>query len=201
MFPSLAKNWSKGKRMNMQNLRTVMGKRATRESLMETGEPYEVPSAAIQQPVRTLPKLFPDPPLQHPDPLDEVHNHPLLPNVPSHTTWTVSRTFLSGSDVERLGQRRYPTPRPTALRSNKCYPCCLLSQYSRRRPPRTWRHPRPRRAFNHALAGSCWTSPHAPQWQQDQRCPGTTIPDPHHTANAKHGVHPQSRYQSDYPSP
>ena len=39
--------------------------------------PEELPTMAnIQQPTRMLPPLFPDPPLRHPDPLDEIHQHP-----------------------------------------------------------------------------------------------------------------------------
>jgi hypothetical protein len=42
----------------------------------DIGEPNEVPSAAIQQPVRLLPHLHPAPPLRYPNPLDAVHHHP-----------------------------------------------------------------------------------------------------------------------------
>jgi hypothetical protein len=38
--------------------------------------PEEQPMSYIQQPIRMLPPLFPDPPLRHPDPLDEIHQHP-----------------------------------------------------------------------------------------------------------------------------
>jgi hypothetical protein len=38
--------------------------------------PEELPMANIQQPVRMLPPLFPDPPLRHPNPLDKIHQHP-----------------------------------------------------------------------------------------------------------------------------
>jgi hypothetical protein len=38
--------------------------------------PEEPPTDAIQQPVRMLPPLFPEPPLRHPNPLDPVHQHP-----------------------------------------------------------------------------------------------------------------------------
>ena len=40
------------------------------------GEPNEVPSAAIQQPVRLLPPLHPAPPFRHANPLDVIHHHP-----------------------------------------------------------------------------------------------------------------------------
>jgi hypothetical protein len=38
--------------------------------------PVELPMANIQQPIRMLLPIFPDPPLRHPNPLDEVHHHP-----------------------------------------------------------------------------------------------------------------------------
>ncbi|KAI2492224.1 hypothetical protein MHU86_22318 [Fragilaria crotonensis] len=42
----------------------------------DIGEPNEVPSAAIQQPVRLLPPLRPAPPLRSANPLDTIHHHP-----------------------------------------------------------------------------------------------------------------------------
>ncbi len=49
-------------------------------AIVEATQPFEVPNelpvANIQQPVRMLPQLFPDPPLQHPNPLDKIHHHP-----------------------------------------------------------------------------------------------------------------------------
>jgi hypothetical protein len=38
--------------------------------------PKELPMANIQQPIRMLPPLFPDPPLRHPNLLDKIHQHP-----------------------------------------------------------------------------------------------------------------------------
>ena len=38
--------------------------------------PKELPMANIQQHIRMLPALFPDPPLRHPNPLNKIHQHP-----------------------------------------------------------------------------------------------------------------------------
>ncbi|KAI2499698.1 hypothetical protein MHU86_14779 [Fragilaria crotonensis] len=46
------------------------------ETNRDIGEPNEVPSATIQQPVRMLPPLFPAPPFRHANPLNKIHHHP-----------------------------------------------------------------------------------------------------------------------------
>ena len=38
--------------------------------------PEELPVANIQQPIQMLPPLFPDPPLRHPNALNNIHQHP-----------------------------------------------------------------------------------------------------------------------------